>query len=363
MTPSQYYQLQVQKGVIQEDQQQLDVLASLDNIFQGLCREYKMRQGVCRLFHRPALVKGLYLWGGIGVGKTFLMDCFYHSLPFESKMRLHFHHFMSRIHTELKNHQGETDPLYKIAKSLSKEILILCFDEFYVSDITDAMLLGRLFEALFVHGVTLVLTSNLAPDDLYKYGLQRQQFMPAIKLIKENTKVTHIQAKYDYRLRHLQEAGVFFSPLDEIATAKMHKTFMILTDNKPVSYDPITVNGRKIIIVKQVGDVVWFDFSEICRIPRSQQDYLVLATLYRIIFISNIPRIPENALDTLRLFVNLVDVCYDARVKLVISAAEPLSELYSRGQMALEYARTHSRLLEMQSIDYFREDPSHGSDF
>lgn len=356
MTPIDYYNDQWKRGLIAQDTLQLDALQSFQRVYDALIKEHKKRFSVLRLLYKPTLIKGVYLWGSVGIGKTFLMDCFYNCLPFNQKSRMHFHQFMQRIHDQLKKHQGEIDPLQRIAAEIAKNTLVLCFDEFFVSDIADAMLLGRLFQALFNYGVCLVTTSNIAPDDLYKNGLQRLRFLPAIELIKHHTEVVHIASKVDYRLRHLQEAGVFYTPLNKASEDNMQKTFAVLTDNAKVEVEPIYINGRFIRIKKRINDVVWFDFIDICSIPRSQHDYLVIAEQYKTVFISDIPAIPENATDTIRLFINLVDVFYDARIKLVMSAAEPVPELYSRGQLVLEYARTHSRLLEMQSLDYFNDE-------
>ena len=356
MTPLDYYHDYLKKGLIQSDQEQLKALDSLQKVYDNLLAEHKNRFGMWRFLHKNMLIEGVYLWGGVGIGKTFLMDCFYHALPFKQKMRMHFHKFMQRVHDELTKYQGEVDPLLVIAKDLAQTTLVICFDEFYVSDVADAMLLGRLFKALFANGVCLVATSNIQPDDLYKNGLQRLQFLPAIALIKAHTKTIHIVSQQDYRLRHLQEAGVFYTPLGPAADEKMQKTFEVLTVGAPIETSPITVHGRLIKITKQAKGVIWFDFKEICSIPRSQHDYLEIASRYKTVFVSDIPVIPENACDTIRLFINLIDVIYDARVKLVISAAESVPELYARGSMILEYARTNSRLIEMQSHDYFSDD-------
>lgn len=362
MTPVEYYQEQCKKGVIFEDQQQLIVLQSLQRVYTEMVKECHQRSRLVSLLRRPRLVKGIYLWGGVGVGKTFMMDCFFNSLPFPQKKRMHFHQFMQRIHHDLTAHQGEADPLPIIATELAKEAIVLCFDEFFVSDIADAMILGGLLKALFAKGVCFVATSNIVPDDLYKNGLQRLQFLPAIALLKANTEVINIKSTVDYRLRHLQEAGVFYTPLGEEAEKNMKKTFTLLTNNQPYSELPLAINGRSIKVKKQAGDVVWFDFKEICHVPRSQNDYLAIAEKYRTVFVSDIPQIQANEKDTICLFVCLIDVLYDAKVKLVISAAEPVGEIYSKGYMILEYTRTHSRLLEMQSQDYFMGEESHTHD-
>ena len=353
MTPLDYYDEQCRKGVILKDPQQLAALWSFQRVYEALITENKNRSGWRALFHRSALVHGLYVWGGVGIGKTFLMDCFYHCLPFDKKLRMHFHQFMQRVHNALTLHQGEKDPLQIIAKELAQETNVLCFDELFVSDITDAMLLGRLFKALFQKGVCLVATSNFAPDDLYKNGLQRLQFLPAIALLKKQMELVHIPTKIDYRLRHLKEAGVFYTPLDDVAKKNMEKTFAALTNGEPIDDTPLNVYDRSIKVKKRTNDIVWFEFADICQVPRSQKDYLWIAKQFSTVLISDIPVIPSSAKDTICLFVNLVDVFYDARVRLVMSAAEPVAELYDRGAMILEYARTHSRLLEMQSTDYF----------
>lgn len=353
MTPVDYYNDFLTKGLIQSDDEQLKVLDRLQKVYADLIVEHKKRFGWFSFLHKHSTVKGIYLWGGVGIGKTFMMDCFYNALPFKQKMRMHFHMFMQRVQDDLIRHQGEVDPLQAIAAEIASQTLVICFDEFYVSDVADAMLLGRLFKALFSKGVCLVATSNIPPDELYKDGLQRLQFLPAIALIKANTETFHITSQMDYRLRHLKEAGVFYTPLGALADEKMQKAFDILTKGYKIETAPININGRFIEIKKKAHDVIWFDFKDICSIPRSKHDYLVLANQFKTVFISDIPIIPENNRDTICLFVSLVDVFYDAKVKLVISAAEPVPELYSRGHMVLEYARTHSRLIEMQSKEYF----------
>lgn len=353
MTPLEYYNQQCDQGVIFADVQQSLAIHYLDQLYHVVLAEHASRQRWYAFLRKPVLVKGLYLWGGVGIGKTFLMDCFYHSLPDSYKMRMHFHQFMQWVHRELTQHQGEKNPLDVIADNLAKKTTVLCFDELFVSDITDAMLLGKLFKLLFDRGVCLVATSNTAPDDLYKNGLQREQFLPAIAALKAHTEVIHMTTEIDYRLRHLKEAGVFYTPLNEEARLNMEKSFNILAENSTISTEPVIICGRSINIKKQAGSAIWFDFKDICTVPRSQQDYLAIAQSYRTVLISDIPVIAPNAKDTICLFVSLVDVFYDARVRLVISAAEPVAQIYSRGYMILEYTRTHSRLLEMQSLDYF----------
>lgn len=352
-TPLELYQEKCQQGFITQDKEQLTALQHFERIFIELIKENNRRQQIISFLKRKKLVKGLYLWGSVGIGKTFLMDCFYQALPFPNKIRMHFHQFMQWMHQELILHQGKKNPLEYVAEDLAAKAIVLCFDELFVSDITDAMLLGRLFKALSTRGVCLVATSNVLPDELYKNGLQREQFLPAIALLKENTEVFHLPTHEDYRLRHLREAGVFYTPLSKETTEKMEANFSILTNNLPFSSDPITIHDRLIPVKKRCGDVIWFEFNDICHVPRSQQDFLALAEQFRTIFISNIPVFSAQDKDTICLFISLVDVFYDARVRLVISAAESVADLYSQGYMVMEYTRTHSRLLEMQSEDYF----------
>ncbi|RDI46093.1 Cell division protein ZapE [Aquicella lusitana] len=353
MTPIEYYQEQCKNSLVVNDPEQLKALVHFQSVYNALLQEHKQRFRLMAVLRKPRLVKGLYLWGGVGIGKTFLMDCFYHCIPFPYKMRMHFHQFMQFIHQELKKLQGEKEPLQKIAKTIAQKNLLLCFDELFVSDITDAMILARLFEALFSHGVCLVATSNVEPDELYKNGLQRPLFLPAIALLKLNTTVAHIPTQIDYRLRHLKSAGVFFLSNDRLAQQNMEKSFDLLTQGLTISHEPLDVCGRSIQIYKQAGRVVWFDFERFCAIPRSQQDYLAIAKNFDTIFISNIPVIPPHAKNTIALFIRMVDVFYDARVRLVISAAEVIDKIYSQGSMLFEYTRTRSRLLEMQSESYF----------
>jgi cell division protein ZapE len=358
MTPLDYYLQKCQEGVIFDDPEQKPALNALQCLYDALIIENQRRKSFFSFLRKPRLVQGLYLWGGVGIGKTFLMDCFYHTLPIP-KLRMHFYQFMQRIHSGLTQLQGHKDPLQIIAKQLAEKTQVLCFDEFFVTDITDAMILGRLLKALFATGVCLVTTSNMKPDDLYKNGLQREQFIPAIELIKKNTEVIYITTKIDYRLRHLKEAGVFYTPLDDVAKQKMEKSFTIMAEGEAIDSRPLEICGREITVIRRSKTVAWFDFNVICSIPRSQQDYLAIAKEFKTIFISDIPLIASQDRDRICLFISLVDVFYDARVRLVISAAEPVENIYNRGHMVLEYTRTHSRLIEMQSTDYFASEFNH----
>jgi len=356
MTPLAFYHKQCAEGTLTPDIHQEAVLQHLDELHAVLTAEFSERNHLLSFLRRPRLIRGVYLWGRVGIGKTFMMDAFFQCLSFPQKMRMHFHSFMAMVHEELTLHQGKKNPLGAVADDIARRALVICFDELTVSDITDAMLLGGLFDALFSRGVCLVTTSNMPPDDLYRNGLQRERFLPAIQLLKKNTEVVYIPSETDYRLRHLSETGTFFTPLNAAARTGMAATFTLLAKDAPQISDPVIVQGRPIPVIRRTQSVIWFKFSDICQVPRSQQDYLEIARCYQSVLISDIPVIPPEAKDTICLFVSLVDVLYDARIRLVISAAESVADIYRRGFMTLEYARTHSRLLEMQSSLYFHSE-------
>jgi cell division protein ZapE len=284
-------------------------------------------------FDKIESIKGLYLWGGVGRGKTYLMDSFFESLPLDKKMRLHFHRFMRRVHKDLKRLQGEKNPLTIVAANIANEAHVICFDEFFVSDIADAMLLGKLFELLFSRNVVLVATSNVEPDNLYLNGLQRKQFLPAIKSLKKNTKVCNLDARANHSLI---EAFNLFCPLQD----------NILLDLS------IEIEGRNVKFLRQGKDVIWFHFDIICSSPRSQNDYIELSREFHAVLISGVPRMGKNNDDQARRFINLVDEFYDRNVKVVLSAEVDLVSLYVDGALNFEFQRTKSRLLEMQSYEY-----------
>lgn len=348
MTPIEYYQEQCRQGFIVADQEQLAVLESLQVIYEGLMREYKQRSTFYSILRKPKQVKGAYLWGGVGIGKTFIMDCFYHSIPFDKKLRMHFHQFMKMIHSKLTQYQGKKNPLVLVAKELSEKAFVLCFDELFVSDIADAMILARLFKALTSHGVCLVATSNVVPDDLYKRGLQRELFIPAIDLLKRITDVIHVPRDTDYRLRHSPKN-------DEITESHMEKNFSDLTNNIDYQTGVINICDRSVRVKKVAGEVVWFDFDVICKVPRSQHDYLAIAEKYKTVMISNIRYIAPEEKNTISLFIHMVDVFYDAGINLVYSSERAIEDIYTAGHMIFEYARTRSRLFEMRSESPWRE--------
>jgi cell division protein ZapE len=304
-----------------------------------------------KLLVHPALPKGVWFWGGVGRGKSFLMDCFFAAVPYRRKRRVHFHAFMREIHERLRALKSEVDPLAQVAAQVAQETRLMCFDEFHVSDIADAMILGRLMPALCDAGVLFCITSNYPPDGLYPNGLQRDRLLPTIALLNEKLDVVKIDAGIDYRLRTLEQADVYMPPDAGDAATLMMRTFAQMVHGEGHAR-PIEVLGREIPVVHRAPGVAWFDFAVLCGGPRSQNDYLDLAHRFHTIFVSGVPRMGTDMANEARRFTWLVDVCYDHRVKLVIAAAVPTEELYVAGPQAGEFARTVSRLIEMRSHDY-----------
>lgn len=352
MKPSAFLQKEIESSVIRPDPAQVRVMAHFDRLFLLLESAHASGRGLLGRFRKKQSAEGVYLWGQPGTGKTFMMDTFFRCLSFPQKLRMHFHRFMALVHAELRQYQGKKNPLQAVAADLACQARVICLDELQVSDITDAMLLGGLFAALVSEGVTLVTTSNVPPDELYRNGLQHERFLPAIHLLKQQTEVIHLASTMDYRLRHAEKAGIFFTPLGPAADKAMENIFQMLSGQEAVHTDPVEINGRQLQVIRATQQVFWADFADLCTVPRSQQDYIEIANRYRHVLVSNIPVIPAGAKDTICLFVNMVDVFYDARIQLVISAAEPVMNLYRRGHMLMEYARTYSRLTEMQSASY-----------
>ena len=297
-------------------------------------------------------IKGLYFYGGVGRGKTYLVDTFFDCLPFENKTRVHFHRFMHRVHQELKSLSGQSDPLKVIAKKFSQETKIICFDEFFVSDITDAMILGGLFEELFAHNVILVATSNIVPDELYRNGLQRERFLPAIRLINEHTEVVNVDSGVDYRLRTLEQAEIYHYPLDQQASQNLEHYFKQLSGNAGKAGAVMEINNRELETIMLSDGVVYFDFAVLCESARSQGDYMEISQLCHTVLLANVKQMGVDTDDSTRRFIALVDEFYERHVKLIISAEVALEELYSGGRLAFEFKRCLSRLQEMQSHDY-----------
>jgi cell division protein ZapE len=298
------------------------------------------------------LQRGLYVWGGVGRGKTWLMDLFFQTLPFRDKQRSHFHRFMQSVHDELKKHKEQADPLDRVADRIAQKARILCFDELFVTDIADAMLLGNLFRGLFKRGVTLVATSNVAPDDLYKEGLQRARFVPAIRLLKEHTQVVHMDGGADYRLRLLERAHTWFDTRATGSTAELEKLFDAIAAEPGATDTTLILNHRRLRAHRHADGAIWFAFKELCEGPRGQADYIEIARCYHTVFLTDVPVLGPDAENAARRFISLVDEFYDRAVKLIVSAAAPVPELYRGSKLTFEFERTRSRLIEMQSQDY-----------
>lgn len=292
------------------------------------------------------------MWGGVGRGKTFVMDVFFEALPFEEKLRYHFHRLMYRVHNQLKQLQGEADPIEVVAADLAAQAKIICFDEFFVADIGDAMILGKLLRGLFSRGVTLVATSNIPPAELYRDGLQRQQFLPAIDLLKSHTEVMNLDNGCDYRLRVLEQAELWHSPLDVAAEQNLDNYFRAIAPEEGSIGQPIEILGREIHTRRRADCIAWFNFDDLCDGPRSQNDYIELARAFSTVLIANVPQLTAETEDQARRFIALVDEFYDRRVKLIVSAEEPIEQIYAGRRLVMEFQRTASRLLEMQSHDY-----------
>jgi cell division protein ZapE len=295
---------------------------------------------------------GLYIWGDTGRGKTWLMDLFYESLPFPDKLRRHFHRFMADVHEDLRRFRYRQNPLDAVADRLARATRVICFDEFFVSDIADAMILATLFEGLFRRGVTLVATSNIPPSDLYRDGLQRARFLPAIELIQAHTLVVHMDSVQDYRFRTLERAEIYHSPLDGAAHVSLTDSFERIAPQVSRRDNDLRVLGRVIPTVRLADGAAWFKFADICDGPRSQADYIEIARSFHSVLVSGVPVFDQSTEDQARRFIALVDEFYDRNVKLILSAAAPVEELYGGDRLEFEFRRTRSRLQEMQSHEY-----------
>ncbi len=341
------------------DPSQLAAVELLDGVCTELCAKpssaallQKLRRrlpgGIAQ--SRPAT--GAYLWGGVGRGKTFVMDVFFAALPFKDKQRFHFHRLMYRVHNRLKTLQGRSDPLAVVADELAANARVICFDEFFVADIADAMILGRLLDALFSRGVSLVATSNIPPDDLYADGLQRQQFLPAIELLKQHTTVLNVDGGNDYRLRVLEQAEIWHAPLDAAADENLHRYFAAIAPDAGTRGRRMEILGRTVQTRRRADGIAWFEFAELCDGPRSQNDYIEIARAFQTVLLSNVPELTGDMENQARRFIALVDEFYDRRVKLIVSAARPAAQIYTGNRLAMEFRRTLSRLTEMQSHQY-----------
>jgi cell division protein ZapE len=311
----------------------------------------KRSNSLKKLINRPDIPRGVYMYGGVGRGKSFLMDCFFDAVPIKRKTRLHFHEFMREVHREMRDMQGTVNPLDVLGKRMAERYKLICFDEFHVADITDAMILHRLLDSLFANGVGFVTTSNFKPDDLYPDGLHRDRILPAIALLNQQLEVINVDNGTDYRRRTLEQVPLYLTPNGPQADATMTETFNRLAEAH--DEDPaLNIENRTIQARRRAGGVVWFDFRALCGGPRSQNDYLEIASQFHTVMLSDVPHMPVNRASEARRFTWLVDVLYDRRVKLVMSAEVTPEQLYTEGPLAHEFPRTVSRLNEMQSAEF-----------
>ena len=361
-TPLEKYQQDLNREGFSKDAEQEKAVRRLQKLYEELIKREQNQHGVleklkCLIGFKEAYqIKGIYFWGGVGRGKTYLVDTFYDCLPFENKMRSHFHRFMQGIHKELKTLKNVENPLNIVADRIAEKTQVLCFDEFHVSDITDAMLLANLLNALFDRGVVLITTSNQHPDELYKGGLQRDRFLPAIALIKKHTKVMNLDAGIDYRLRYLDQAEIYHLLNDDNAEAKLSDNFEHMSPDEG-EYDVILeIENRSIPTVRCGDGVVWFEFNTLCDGPRGPADYIEIARQFQTVLVANIPVMDDMQNDLAKRFITMVDEFYDRHVKLIASAEDDPANLYQGKRLAQEYQRTISRLQEMRTHDYLAKE-------
>ncbi len=341
MTPLEAYYQKIQEKIISEDPCQEMAMQQLQQVYD--CLTTKKR----RWLKKEKLCKGFYLWGEIGRGKTYLMDLFYQQLPIP-KLRMHFHQFMHEIHAKLTRLQGQADPLHKLAANLALTANILCLDEFLVHDIGDAMLLSQLLHALFQHGIVLATTANTSPDALYREGLQRERFLPAIQQLKQHLTVFHLDSPCDYRLHQNIEKNAVQSPIFIMPTFQVQQLFNALTQGKVTYYQPLSIYGHLISHKGYTDDTIWFDFTPICTIPRSQIDYLAIAKRFSTVLINHVKPIAAHADNQARLFIHLIDVFYDADINLILVSEAKCADLYPKGRFLFEFQRTQSRLIALK---------------
>lgn len=346
------YEAELKARGYASDPAQLRAIEALERCATEWTEYKEQRNGFFKkLVNRPDIPRGVYMYGGVGRGKSFLMDCFFQAVPVVRKTRLHFHEFMREVHRELAEMQGTVNPLDALGARMAKRYRLICFDEFHVADITDAMILHRLLDALFDNGVGFVTTSNFRPDDLYPNGLHRDRLLPAIALLNEKLEVINVDNGTDYRRRTMEQVRLYHTPLGPQADAEMNEAFTRLAeshDENPV----LVIEHREIQARRMAGGAVWFDFRTLCGGPRSQNDYLEIATQFHTVLLSDVPRMSARNASEARRFTWLVDVLYDRRVKLILSAEVPPEELYTEGALAHEFPRTVSRLNEMQSAEF-----------
>ena len=347
------YEAELAARGYQSDPAQLRGVEALERCASEWAEYKEQRSNLFKkLINRPDIPRGVYMYGGVGRGKSFLMDCFFQAVPIVRKTRLHFHEFMREVHRELAELQGTVNPLDELGERMARRYRLICFDEFHVADITDAMILHRLLDALFDNGVGFVTTSNFKPDDLYPNGLHRDRILPAIALLNEKLEVISVDNGTDYRRRTMEQVRLYHTPLGSQADAEMNEAFTRLAETHDDEDPVLHIEQREIRARRKAGGVVWFDFRTLCGGPRSQNDYLEIATQFHTVLLSDVPRMSVRLASEARRFTWLVDVLYDRRVKLILSAEVPPEALYTEGPLAHEFPRTVSRLTEMQSAEF-----------
>lgn len=356
MNVREFYNHALAQRGFQSDDAQLRAVERLQQAYdEWIAFKAQRSSRIKRLLNRPEVPRGVYMWGGVGRGKSFLMDSFYSVVPVQRKTRLHFHEFMRAVHRELDELKGVADPLNEVARRVAKKYRLICFDEFHVSDIADAMILYNLLSALFSHGVSFIMTSNYVPDALYPDGLHRDRMLPTIDLIKEKMDVLNVDAGMDYRKRVMQQVAAYHAPLGAAADKALRDAFAGIAET--ADEDPrIHIEAREIKALRRAGGVVWFDFATLCGGPRSQNDYLELASRFHTIILSGVPRMSASMSSEARRFTWLIDVLYDHGVKLLMSAEVSPDQLYTEGVLANEFHRTVSRIIEMQSSEYMQSE-------
>ena len=356
MTVKSRYERELKARGYTGDPAQVRAVAALDRCAREWAAFKESRSNALKkLINHPDIPRGVYMYGGVGRDKSFLMECFYDSVSLKRKTRLHFHEFMREVHLQLSGLRGVADPLDELARRVAKKYRLICFDEFHVADITDAMILNRLLSALFANGVGFVTTSNFRPDDLYPDGLHRDRILPAIALLKEHLEIISVDNGVDYRRQTLEQVELYHLPLGPKADAAMSEAFDRVAETR--DEDPVlNIESRQIKARRKAGGVVWFDFKTLCGGPRSQNDYLEIATQFHTLLLSDVPHMPVRMAAEARRFTWLVDVLYDRRVKLIMSAEVPPEELYTEGPLVHEFPRTVSRLNEMRSAAYLALD-------
>ncbi|WP_085342796.1 cell division protein ZapE [Vibrio sp. ArtGut-C1] len=360
MTPLQQYQKDIAEHGFQRDEAQYQAVVALDKLYHAIVEFQsapvpqlsKWQKLMGKKIDMPEPPKGLYFWGGVGRGKTYLMDAFFDALPTQRKMRVHFHRFMYRVHDELKLLGDVENPLAKVADKFKEEADVVCFDEFFVSDITDAMILATLLQEMFKRQVILVATSNIEPQNLYRNGLQRARFLPAIDMILARCDVLNVDSGVDYRLRTLEQAEIYHYPLDEQANINLNKYYQQLTGERQIVAHQIEVNHRQLEVIEASDGVLHASFAQLCQTARSQNDYIELSRIYHTVLLADVQQMNRKIDDAARRFIALVDEFYERNVKLIISAEVPMEDLYTEGQLEFEFKRCLSRLTEMQSHEY-----------